>query len=69
MSVYILWEDGIIQGVYSSYDKAYEAMCAAIDKMDATEVKWANEDCGFTTVYTTFGEKVEFEISDYYEVM
>lgn len=66
--IYILWEDGIIQGVYCSYDKTYEAMCAAIDKIDSVKVDWANEDCGFTTVYTAFGEKVEFEISDEYAV-
>lgn len=69
MSVYILWEDGIIQGVYSTYDKAYEAMCAAIERTNAVKVNWADEDCGFTTVYDTFGDIIEFEISDCYEVM
>lgn len=62
--VYLLWEDKVIIGCYTSFDAANEALYDLINNDNIIEVKWANESCGFTTVKTGFGETIEYEIGE-----
>lgn len=70
--VYILWEDAIIQGIYSCYDEACNTRDEIVENLSKSVgvkyVSYPNENNLVMTVTTNFGEIIEYVISDGYEV-